>query len=220
MKTIKNVAEAKTLAKWLRERKAGKTCAVKDFEYDDSDIRIVRMVKVPYFQNGVPCGAFSECGEYDGEMMEVSELEVAQGVNCVVRATGMSMIDMGIHDGDDLLIHRQMVALSGDTVLASDGDCMTVKVFYRDAEGRPWLVPQNIEARYEVIPVTETVRIIGRVIGVMNRNPRCDLSLLMNKLNQYRAKHGGRRMECDRVPMVVNNFGPGATYVERQEINK
>ena len=65
-----------------------------------------------------------------------------------------------------------------------------------------------------------TVRIIGRVIGVMNRNPRCDLSLLMNKLNQYRAKHGGRRMECERVPMVVNNFGPGATYVERQEINK
>ena len=80
----------------------------------------------------------------------------------MLRVKGDSMINVGIFDGDLLIVTPQKVANNGDIVVAVIGDEATVKTFYRE-KGRIRLQPEN--DAMEPIYVTE-VELAGKVTGL------------------------------------------------------
>jgi repressor LexA len=81
-----------------------------------------------------------------------------------LRVEGDSMIEAGILDGDYVLVRQQQSASNGDIVVALlEGDEVTVKRFYREADGIR-LQPENARLAPLRVP---TVSICGKVTGVV-----------------------------------------------------
>ncbi len=75
---------------------------------------------------------------------------------------GESMINIGIYDGDKLLVRQTPTAKNGDVVVALIEDSATVKTYYKE-DGRYRLQPENdsMEPIY-----TDEVVILGKVVGL------------------------------------------------------
>ena len=89
----------------------------------------------------------------------------AAGTNFMLRVRGESMINVGIMDGDLILVQQQNTAHNGEIVVAMiDGfeSEATVKTFYRE-DGHIRLQPEN-DAMSPII--VQDVKILGRVKGV------------------------------------------------------
>ena len=78
---------------------------------------------------------------------------------------GESMINVGIYDGDYVLVQEENTARNGDTIVALIDDSATVKTFYRE-NGYIRLQPENDSMEPIIVTNTEEFRILGRVIGV------------------------------------------------------
>jgi repressor LexA len=85
----------------------------------------------------------------------------------LLRVKGDSMKDVGILEGDHVVVRRQDTAADGEIVVALVGDEATVKRFFREND-HVRLQPEN-EA-LEPIRVRD-VEILGRVVGVCRRVP-------------------------------------------------
>ena len=81
----------------------------------------------------------------------------------MLRVQGESMIEVGIEDGDLLIIEEACTARNGDIVVALVGEEATVKTFYREPN-RIRLQPEN--RSMEPIYVDD-MQIIGRPIGLI-----------------------------------------------------
>ena len=86
----------------------------------------------------------------------------------LLRVKGESMVNVGILDGDIIVVQRQNDARNGEIVVALAGDDettdeATVKTFYREEDGRIRLQPENdaLEPIY-----ANHVELLGRVTGV------------------------------------------------------
>ena len=93
---------------------------------------------------------------------------IGQGADFLLTIHGDSMIEAGILDGDTIVVQRRDDARNGDIVVALAGDDettdeATVKTFFREADGRIRLQPEN--AALEPI-YADHVRILGKVVGV------------------------------------------------------
>ena len=90
------------------------------------------------------------------------------GADFLLTVTGDSMVEAGILDGDTLVVQRCDDARNGDIVVALAGDDegadeATVKTFYREADGRIRLQPENAALQ----PIyADHVKVLGRVVGV------------------------------------------------------
>ena len=80
----------------------------------------------------------------------------------VLRVQGESMINVGIFDGDLIIVSRQPDARNGDIVVALIEDDATVKTFYKE-KGHIRLQPEN--DFMEPIIVPEDL-ILGKVVGL------------------------------------------------------
>ena len=80
----------------------------------------------------------------------------------MLKVKGNSMVNVGIFDGDTILVQQQSHANNGDFVVALIDDSVTVKTFYKE-ENRYRLQPEN--HYMEPIYVSE-VEILGKVIGL------------------------------------------------------
>ena len=76
---------------------------------------------------------------------------------------GDSMINVGIFDGDQVLVKQQATAENGDMVVALIDDSATVKTFYKE-NGYYRLQPEN--DNMEPIIITGNLQILGKVFGV------------------------------------------------------
>jgi repressor LexA len=92
------------------------------------------------------------------------------GEEFLLRVKGDSMINVGILDGDYVVVERRQDARNGEIVVALAGqdeaaDEATVKRFYRE-DGRVRLQPENdaLEPIY-----ADHVQILGKVIGVFRQ---------------------------------------------------
>ncbi|MFN8223137.1 MAG: transcriptional repressor LexA [Gaiellales bacterium] len=90
------------------------------------------------------------------------------GADFLLTVTGDSMIEVGILDGDTLVVQKRDDARNGEIVVALAGDDegadeATVKTFYREADGRIRLQPENsaLEPIY-----ADHVKVLGKVVGV------------------------------------------------------
>jgi len=83
----------------------------------------------------------------------------------MLRVSGDSMIEVGIFDGDLVVIRRQPDANDGDLVAALiDGEEATVKRLRRES-GQIVLMPEN--RSYEPMVYEDGVEILGRVVAVL-----------------------------------------------------
>ena len=81
----------------------------------------------------------------------------------MLRVKGTSMINIGINDGDLVLVEQQKDAENGDIVVALLDDSATVKTFYRE-KGHVRLQPENDSM--DPIIVEDQLEILGKVFGV------------------------------------------------------
>ncbi len=104
----------------------------------------------------------------DQEELDLGALFVAEN-RYALQVKGDSMIDMGILDGDWVIIERADTAQDGDVVVALiDDETATLKRFKRLPDGDILLIPENAElAPQQYAP--ERVRIQGRLVGQLRR---------------------------------------------------
>ena len=80
----------------------------------------------------------------------------------MLRVKGESMINVGIYDGDKILVQRQSTANNGEIVVALIEDSVTVKTFYKE-KGYYRLQPENDTMDPIIVP---ELNILGKVIGL------------------------------------------------------
>ena len=83
-----------------------------------------------------------------------------------LKVSGESMINVGIYDGDILIVQRQSTANNGDTVVAmTDQNEVTVKTFYKEKDYFR-LQPENDT----MAPIILTnVTVLGKVVGLYRK---------------------------------------------------
>lgn len=85
--------------------------------------------------------------------------------NFILRVQGESMINVGINNGDYIIVSKQDTARDGQIVVALIGDEATVKTFYKEKD-HIRLQPEN--DTMDPIIVND-VKILGKVIGLVRK---------------------------------------------------
>ena len=88
--------------------------------------------------------------------------ELPSGNLFMLNVRGESMFNIGIHDGDKVIVREASTAKNGDIVVALVDDSATVKTYYKE-DGRYRLQPENdtMDPIY-----VDHVQILGIVIGL------------------------------------------------------
>lgn len=90
---------------------------------------------------------------------------VGDSASFILSVHGDSMIEVGINDGDYVVVKEQQVANNGEIIVALIEDGATVKRFYKEAD-HIRLQPEN--SSMEPIIVRDCA-IVGKVVAVMRR---------------------------------------------------
>ncbi len=133
-----------------------------DFGFNPFSREMVNIPMVGTVAAGVPLLAEQNITEYfpvPADMLPNAE-------TFMLRVKGDSMVNMGIYEGDQLIIKRQNTASNGDVVVALVDDSATVKRFYKE-NGHYRLQPEN--DFMEPIIVNEC-SVLGKVIGLIRLN--------------------------------------------------
>ena len=81
----------------------------------------------------------------------------------MLKVRGNSMIDVGIYDGDRVIVEQTSVAENGEIVVALIDDSATVKRFFKE-NGHYRLQPENTTMAPIIV---DEVQILGKVIGLL-----------------------------------------------------
>lgn len=82
---------------------------------------------------------------------------------------GNSMINVGIYDGDSIMIKKQSTAEDGDVVIAlNEDDEATCKTFYKEKNGMIRLRPEN-DTMEPIFVSADSCRILGIAVGLYRR---------------------------------------------------
>lgn len=133
-------------------------------EIIDDNFNLVRreMVNVPIIGRvaaGQPILAVENVESYFPIPMEFMPNE-----QCfMLKVQGDSMINVGVFDGDTILVEQCQTARNGDMIVALVDDSATVKTFYREAD-HIRLQPENDSMEPIIVP---DCQILGKVFGVM-----------------------------------------------------
>lgn len=121
------------------------------------------LVKVPLLGK-ITCGSPIEAIETPDEWFTLpASLIPAKETVFTLRASGESMINKGIYDGDIIIVQKQKVARNGDVVVAMTLDNeVTLKTFYKE-NNRIRLQPENdtMDPIY-----LDNCYILGKAIGL------------------------------------------------------
>ena len=80
----------------------------------------------------------------------------------MLKVKGESMINIGIYDGDQILVQQQSTANNGEIVVALIDDSVTVKRFYKE-NGHYRLQPEN---DFMAPIIVDECSVLGKVIGL------------------------------------------------------
>lgn len=96
------------------------------------------------------------------EYVQVPPVAGGETGEYILRVRGDSMRDIGMLEGDFVVVQRQDTAADGDIVVALVGEEATVKRYFRESD-HIRLQPENTELE----PIrTRDVQIMGRVVGL------------------------------------------------------
>lgn len=88
--------------------------------------------------------------------------DMPSGEAFMLEVNGESMINVGIYDGDKILVRKQNTAQNGDIIVALVEDSATVKTFYKE-DGHYRLQPENDSMDPIIV---EQVEILGKLAGL------------------------------------------------------
>lgn len=88
--------------------------------------------------------------------------DMPSGSAFMLNVRGDSMINIGIYDGDRILVKEQHTASNGEVVVALVEDSATVKTFYKE-NGHYRLQPENDTMDPIIV---ENVEVLGKVVGL------------------------------------------------------
>lgn len=120
---------------------------------------------LPLYSSKVQAGFPSPADDYIERYLDLnSEFIKHPSATFLLTATGDSMIDVGIFEGDILIVDRSLDAVDGKIVIAAlDGD-LTVKRLSRK-NGKVQLMPEN--PKYSPIDITDEQDVV--IWGVVTR---------------------------------------------------
>ena len=124
------------------------------------------LVKVPLLGK-ITCGNPIEAIETPDEWFTIpASLIPAKEVVFTLKASGESMINKGIYDGDIVIVQKQKVARNGDIVVAmTDEGEVTLKTFYKEKD-HIRLQPENDTMAPIIL---DKVYIVGKAIGLYRK---------------------------------------------------
>ena len=132
-------------------------------EYLEKDEKVVDVPLLGKVTAGTPIEAIEMPNEYFS-----LPIELINNKNEVftLKVSGESMINVGIYDGDILIVERKNTAKNGETVVAmNENNEATVKTFYKE-NGYIRLQPEN--DTMEPIILKECT-ILGKVVGLYRK---------------------------------------------------
>ena len=121
------------------------------------------LVKVPLLGT-ITCGNPIEAIETPDEWFTIpASLIPNKEVVFTLKASGESMINVGIYDGDIVIVQKQKVARSGDIVVAMTDEAeVTLKTFYKEKD-HIRLQPENDTMSPIIL---DNCTILGKAIGL------------------------------------------------------
>lgn len=125
--------------------------------------------KAPLYLSAVQAGWPSPAEDYIDEEINLHELVVKNpAATFFLRATGESMLGVGIHEGDLLIVDRSAAALHNRVVIAAlDGELLVKKLVQRGRH--TFLAPANPDFPEIDITNREYVHIWGVVTYVLHK---------------------------------------------------
>lgn len=143
-----------------RDGKKSRTIEIVDDEFNLPRREVVNLPVIGTITAGQPILAQENITDYfpiPVEMLPNAEL-------FMLKVKGDSMINVGIFNGDNIIVARQSTARNGEIVVAliPEEDSATVKTFYKE-NGHIRLQPENDSMDPLIY---ENVEILGKVIGV------------------------------------------------------
>ena len=134
-----------------------------DNEYLDNDDEVVKVPLLGKVTAGTPIEAIERPDE---TFALPTELFGNQKEIFTLKVSGESMINVGIYDGDILIVERQSTARNGETVVAmNNNNEATVKTFYKE-NGHFRLQPENDTMDPIIL---DEVTILGKVVGLYRK---------------------------------------------------
>jgi len=122
-----------------------------------------RGLKLPLYTYPVQAGLMTAAeSDVDDTIDLNTHLVRNPSTTFLVRASGDSMIDAGIRDGDLLVVDRGVEPTNGKIVIAAIDNQFTVK-FLRMRENELWLIPAN--KNFSPMPVDKTEGVV--ILGVV-----------------------------------------------------
>jgi DNA polymerase V len=124
--------------------------------------------KVPLYLNKIAAGFPSPAEDYIADRLNLNEYLVKHpAATFLVRATGDSMLNAGIHDNDILIVDRSMTPVSGKIVIAAIDGQLTVKRLLKEND-KLFLMPDNPDFKPIEVKEGNEVVIWGVVIHVIH----------------------------------------------------
>ncbi len=132
-----------------------------EFEEKNEEI-----VKVPLLGK-ISCGNPIEAIEQPNEFFDLpASLIPPKETIFTLKCQGESMINVGIYDGDYVIVQKQRVARNGDIVVAlTDDNGVTLKTFYKE-KNHIRLQPENDTMSPIIL---ENCTILGKAIGLYRK---------------------------------------------------
>ncbi|MEX1014604.1 MAG: transcriptional repressor LexA [Candidatus Paceibacterota bacterium] len=148
---------------WIKRNSQGDLLVRKDLEEQEDHARTVELPLV----GAVSCGSPILAEENIEAYIPVSRSIVSSGGNYfLLRATGDSMDQAGIQNGDILLVRQQNHASNGEKIVALIDDEATVKEFSKN-NGFVVLKPRSSNKEHKPIIVSNNFSIQGVIVATL-----------------------------------------------------
>ena len=119
------------------------------------------------FSSSVKAGFASVADDYVEKRVSLDEsFNINSPSTFLFTVSGDSMIDLGIFDGDKVVVQKTNTAKNGDIVVAFIDGGYTLKT-YRNKDGKVWLEPANIN--YPNLYPKEQLVIFGKAQGIVRK---------------------------------------------------
>ena len=148
-----SVAVAQKYLVWLRDNSEIEYNGRRGISSRSTDALVDNTVPVGII-GSISCGIPQTEEEHCEDYVRLPEKLVGKGTFYLLRASGDSMVNAGIDDGDLVLIRQQRNAEPGQIVVALADNMNTLKRYLLDSEGQAYLHPEN-EAYPDIHPENE-----------------------------------------------------------------
>ena len=128
------------------------------------------LTPIPYLLSRISAGFPSPADDYIENNLSLSELLIRNHLSTfLMKTSGDSMIDVGINDGDILVVDRSIEAKNRDIVIAILEGNLTVKRLLFKTNGLVVLKSENIAYKDIKIPESTDLEIWGVVTSVIHQ---------------------------------------------------